>query len=94
MSKLRRLRPTVPASPPRYNAPEGQRAAWWRENQAKLSRPALAEILGLTGQTIWRYEAMKEVPIGYKLACAALHAKIEFDWTAAKAKVGASTITF
>lgn len=95
MKRLRRVRNTVPTTAPRLGTPEGQRAAFWRESIMHLSRPALAELLGIkSNQTIERYEKMAKVPVEYRLACAALAARIEFDWTQAKAKVGGSTIIF
>lgn len=59
-----------------------------------LSRPQLAEILALTGQTIARYEAMDGVPLMYRLACAALTAKIEFDWRTARVHRSGVTLEF
>ncbi len=93
MAKVRRLRPTIARQPP-ADAPEGVRAAWHRETVLKLSRPALASLLGLTNQTIARYEASDEVPAPYRLACAALTAKLDFDWKRATANVMGATITF
>lgn len=94
MSKLRRVRATVPAKYPGHSAFEGAKAAWWRSHVKKLSRPALGELLGLTNQTIARYEAMQTVPPEYKLACAALAGRIEFDWHSVKAKIGETMVTF
>ena len=90
-----RVRRSVPAAAPRYNAPEGQRAAWWRENQMRLSRPALAERLGIkSNQTIGKFERMTEVPLWYRLACASIAANLKFDWQQASAKIRASEVTF
>lgn len=80
---IRRLRPTTQEWPG-DEAPEGKRAAYWREHVMGLSRPAMAELLGLTSQTITRYEESDEVPAMYRLACAALTAQFEFDWKTAK----------
>ena len=93
-TKHRRLRRAVPVKHPGLSAPEGQRAAWYRENKMGLSRPALAERLRLTSGTIARYEGMPEVPETYRLAIAALAAGLEFDWYQVKATVGNSTVTF
>lgn len=95
MKQVRRLRPTLPAEPPRPAAPEGQRAAYWREQTMRLSRPALAVILGIKStKTIAKYEGMDVVPLEYRLACAALMVGVEFDWFSAKVKVGKNTISF
>jgi len=94
MKRIRRLRATVPAKYPGHSAPEGTRAAWWRTHVKKLSRPALGDLLGLTNQTVARYEAMQTVPPEYRLACAALAGRIEFDWHSAKAKIGETTVVF
>lgn len=93
MDKVRRLRPTIDRQPS-LGAPEGTRAAWWRENVLKLSRPALADMLDLTSQTIAKFEGQAKVPIMYRLACSAIAGQIEFDWEKATAQVGVSTITF
>lgn len=95
MKQVRRLRPTVPAAPPRHNAPEGHRAAFWREQIMRLSRPALAIILGIKStKTIAKYEGMAVVPLEYRLACASLMVGVEFDWFSAKVKVGKNEISF
>jgi len=92
--KRRRLRTVMPAKPPAFNSPEGIRAAWYRQERLRLSRPALGEQLGLTSRTIENYEKMAKVPELYRLAVAALGAKLEFDWEKVRAAVGNSTITF
>lgn len=80
--KIYRLRPTTSEEVPSPDAPEGMRAAWWREHRMGLSRPALADRLGINFQRIVRYEQMIVVPQLYRLACAAISADAEnFDWT-------------
>lgn len=94
MKRIRRVRATVPAKYPGHSAFEGKKAAYWRETIMRLSRPALGDLLDLTNQTIARYEAMQTVPLEYKLACAALAGRIEFDWHSVKAKIGETMVTF
>lgn len=89
-----RLRIVVPAKQPSFNSPEGARAAWFRQERLKLSRPALGDKLGLSSRTIENYEKMVQVPEIYRLAIAALAGGLEFDWEQVKAKVGNSTVTF
>lgn len=93
MTKVRRLRPTV-ARQPSMGSPEGVRAAFWRENVLRLSRPALGSLVGITNQTVAKFEGMAVVPVWYRLACAALTSGVAFDWEKATAQVGKSTITF
>lgn len=93
MSKIRRLRPTITRQPS-LGAPEGLRAAFWRETVLKLSRPALADLLGVQSQVVERYENADKVPERYRLACAALGAGLKFDWDKPTAQVGATTIAF
>lgn len=92
--KRRRLRLAVPAKQPRFNSREGERAAWFRQERLKLSRPALGEKLGLSSRTIENYEKMDHVPELYRLAVAALAGGLEFDWEQVRAKVGNSVVTF
>lgn len=94
MSKHRRLRVAVPAKHPGPAAPEGQRAAWYRQEHLRLSRPALGERINLTPGTIARYEGMSKVPELYRLAIAALSADLRFDWHQVKATIGNSVVTF
>lgn len=71
-AKYRRLIRTVPTTKPPDDAPEGRRAAWWRENVVKISRPVLAEHLGITIDTILRNENLEKIPRIYRLACASV----------------------
>lgn len=80
MKRIRRLRPTTAAKLPNPKAPEGVKAAWWREHVMRLSRPALAERFGITSATVANYEAAETVPTMYRLACGALSAGVGFDW--------------
>lgn len=81
MSKpiARRLRVTT-SQRPTGNAPEGLSAAWWRENVLGISRPALAELLEISAKTVKREETGERVSTEYRLACAALDAKLD-QWS-------------
>src|SRR4051812_22914420 len=70
--KRRRLRTSTPDKPPGPKAPEGERARWWREHVLKLSRPALAERLGVHPATVDRQERAEKVDAMFRLASAAL----------------------
>jgi transcriptional regulator with XRE-family HTH domain len=77
-----RARTNPLAQPPR-SSPEGLRARWWREHVMGMSRPQLAEALGIDDQRIYRYESARVVPPLYRLACAAYVMRpdsIGFDW--------------
>lgn len=80
MTAIRRLRPTTAPHWPGDTAPEGQRAAYWREHVMRLSRPALADLLGVSLSTVVRAETDQELPNTYRLACAALCAGVSFAW--------------
>lgn len=71
-----RLKYTTQPERPAEDAPEGYKAAWWRERVMGFSRPQLAIILGLTDGTILRYERSEEVPKQYRLACVGLTSAI------------------
>ena len=74
MTPRRRLRPTTDhRDPPKPHDREGYKAAWWRERVMKVSRPELAERLGITSGTIFRYENSDDVPTLYKMACKGLN---------------------
>lgn len=75
----RRKRITLTEKPP-LDAAEGLKAHWWRENILAMSRPELAEALGIHQRTIERYEAMSEVPTIYRLACEALSRNNANNW--------------
>ena len=70
--RAHRLKFTTAADQPPLDAPEGYRAAWWRERVLGYSRPQLAQALELNESTILRYEGSQTVPLEYSLACAAL----------------------
>lgn len=81
---VKRDRKVAPAKLP-ANAPEGMRAAWWRENVMRMSREKLAEALSAKGLnmsvgSIKRAEASPKVSQFYKLACAALVMPIDFEF--------------
>ena len=71
-----RLKYTTQPERPAEDAPEGYKAAWWRERVMGFSRPQLAIILGLTDGTILRYEKAQEVPPQYRFACIRLTNKL------------------
>lgn len=70
--------------------PEHIRARYWRENIAKMSRPALAEAIGYSVSTIGDMEAgmnrITKKPIDavamkrYRLLCMTVGLNAEFDW--------------
>jgi hypothetical protein len=78
------MRPATPPKPLPCSASEGLRARWWREHVMGMSRPQLAEALGIDDQRIYRYESARMVPPLYRLACAAFVMRpkesVEFDW--------------
>ena len=51
-----RVRRTTDEKPPPASAPEGRRAAWWREHLLKMSRPQLAARLGVHESMLYRQE--------------------------------------
>lgn len=75
---------------PARDAPENERCQWWRENIMKLSRPDLAERVGMSVSTITDiergYYRGNKAPIDaavmqrYRLACAAVALGAQFDW--------------
>lgn len=75
---------------PPKSAPEHVRARFWRENIAKMSRPALAEAIGYSVSTIGDMEAgmnrITKKPIDavtmkrYRLLCMTVGLDAEFDW--------------
>lgn len=75
---------------PGKDEPEHVRARYWRENIARMSRPALAEAIGYSVSTIGDMEAgmnrITKKPIDplamkrYRLLCASVGLDIEFDW--------------
>lgn len=81
MTPDRYLRLTTPDKLPK-NAPEGLRAAWWRERVLKMSRPELAKQLGMTPLAIFNIETSQTAKVRdtYRLALAALSIGIMFDW--------------
>lgn len=84
----RQPKETIPAERPPPDAPENVRAQWWRVHVAKLSRPALAAIIGKSPSFITRMEeghiagrAIEPDEYAmYRLACAAITAGVAFDW--------------
>ena len=69
-------------------AHEGAQARHWREEIVHLSREELASRTGYSVRMIVNYEqGSHPVPITFRLACAAVAAGIEFDWTRPRAKV-------
>jgi hypothetical protein len=81
-TKRRKRTTTDPAKPPGADAPEGERAKWWRERIMGLSRPALAEQLGVHPATIDRQERSATVDSVYRLACAAVaNEQAEWCWS-------------
>ena len=74
----RRVRQTVKEQP-LQDAPEGLKAAWFRQNVLKVSRSELATWLDVSAKTIEREEAREAVSTLYRLACAALVENLH-DW--------------
>jgi len=70
-----RVKFSTEAELPAPQAPEGYKAAYWRERVMGLSRPELARLLNLGTATIGRYEKSATVPEVYRLACTALAAQ-------------------
>lgn len=83
-------KPTETASPPALDAPEHERARWWRENVVRLSRPELAKRIGMSPSRILDYEAGHRRDTGkaiepeqmrrYRMLCAAVTMGLQFDW--------------
>lgn len=79
----------LPPYPPE-SAPEHVKAKYWREHIVRLSRPKLAEMIGMSVSTIADIEAGHNrstkavidtaVMQRYRMCCAAVMAGIEFDW--------------
>lgn len=79
----------IPQYPPE-SAPEHVKAKYWREHIVRLSRPKLAEMIGMSVSSIADIEtghnrSTKAVIDGavmqrYRMCCAAVMAGIEFDW--------------
>lgn len=77
--------------------PEHVRARHWREDIMKLSRPELAERIGLSVSAIVDYENGRRRGQNrdltpdeyrtYRLACAAFTAGLEFDWLTCRAVI-------
>ena len=75
---------------PGLEAPEHERALWWRENVVGLSRSALAERTGYSEAVIMNMELGVQQDTGrpvderamlrYRLACAAITLDVHFDW--------------
>ena len=75
---------------PPKDAPEHVRCRWWRENIARLSRPELADMIGVSASRIADIEAGQtrstKAPIDdatmrrYRMACAAVTLGVDFDW--------------
>jgi len=75
---------------PARDAPENERCQWWRENIMHMSRPELAERVGMSVSTITDIErgyyrgnkAVIDPAVmqRYRLACAAVALNVQFDW--------------
>jgi transcriptional regulator with XRE-family HTH domain len=73
---------------------EGELAREWREGQG-LTRPELAELIGYSVSAIVNFEDGRDDdrPVSeasrqrYRLACAAVHAKLAFDWRTCRSTV-------
>jgi hypothetical protein len=79
-----RPRLTGPETPTDEMA-EGLRAAWWRERVLEISRPKLAELLGVSAKTVTREEQRSRVSTEYRLACAALDAELAgWSWKSSR----------
>jgi len=87
--KLPARKVTAPVVP-RPDAPEHERARYWRENVVGLSRRELAERIGMSESRIMDIEAGQVRGDGraiepdamqrYRLACAAVTLGVKFDW--------------
>ena len=75
---------------PGLDAPEHERALWWRENVVGLSRSELAKRIGYSETAIMNIELGVQQDTGrpveeramlrYRLACAAITLDVLFDW--------------
>jgi transcriptional regulator with XRE-family HTH domain len=76
--------------------PEHELARQWRERMG-LSRAALGKLIGYSLSAVSDYETGKRRSTGaaiganewlrYRLACAAITAHIEFDWTSCRVEI-------
>lgn len=77
-------RHTMPPDPPADDAPEYERAAWWRQYCIGLTREALAKRTGFSVGTIKRLESGAPTSAAvwkrYRTACAGVGLGVGFKW--------------
>ena len=87
---------------PAIDAPQHDKARWWREDVMDLSRKQLAALTGVSVSRIADMEAGKTRGNGkpidpgtmrrYRMACAAVALGAEFDWLTLRLRPSKATI--